>query len=143
MAARQLQRLQLRTVREKYKDGTVKVFHRTQNLVFTHADTQPARLACEICAEQDELNPVQQIAVGTATADGSRARPHKLDEEATLLLAVAADPSEFDKLRRRGWPGWAASGSQLLPPCGNECHICNPTPEDNVAAHRRARKGRK
>ena len=134
--------LRLRTAIEMYRDVTRRVFHRTTALVFTHDDTTDARALCEVCTEHDENEP-EQVAAAAATADGSRARPHRLDDEAAVLFAATADPSEFDNLRRRGWPGTAAAGSALLPPCGPECHICFPTPEDNAAAYRRARRGRK
>jgi preprotein translocase subunit YajC len=131
-----------RTVIERYKDYSRKIFHRTPELVFTHDDTDDARSLCEVCPDHDENEP-EQVATAGATADGSRTRVHKLDGAAAALFAATADPHEFDELRRQGWPGWAASGSQLLPPCGPECHICFSTAEDNIAAHRRARRKKK
>jgi hypothetical protein len=128
-----------RTVIEQYKDYSRKIFHRTTELVFTHDDTGAARALCEVCPDHDENEP-EQVAVAGAAADGSRTRMHRLDGEAAALFAATADPHEFDELRRQGWPGTAAAGSALLPPCDASCTICNPTPESNAARYRRARR---
>ena len=130
--------LKLRTITEVYKDGSRKVFHRTRKLVLSHGEDDLARALCEVCAEQSGED-AGQLPAGPSV-DGSRVRAHKLDEDADALFAATADPSEFDKLRRQGWPGTTAPASQLLPPCGDECTICNPTKESNAAAYRRARR---
>lgn len=116
---------------EVYKDGMRRVFHRTPKECFTHPDTPAAREACETCA------------VVEPAASAPERKPHRLDEEADELFARCAEPSEFDALRRRGWPGLALSASQLLPPCGAECGVCNPTSEIIMASRRRARRNAK
>jgi hypothetical protein len=133
--------LKLRTITEVYKDGSRKIFHRTRKLVLSHGEDELARALCEVCAEQSG-GDAGQLPAGPSV-DGSRVRPHKLDDEAAALFAATADPSEFDKLRRQGWPGTTVPGSQLLLPCGQECTICHPTAESNAAAWRRARKGKR
>lgn len=128
--------LRYRTCTEIYQDGTLKVFHRTETLVFTHPDSDKDHLACEVCTPAEEDIDICREVFKTDR------RPHKLDAEADELLARCADPSEFDALRRRGWPGYSV-GTQVLPPCGDKCTICTPTRESVMASHRRARKGKK
>ncbi len=129
-----------RRVVEAYSDGHREVFHRTKSEVFTHQDTAEARSHCDVCStEGEEL----RLPAASAAADGGSSRTHRLDLEAKMLQASCADPSEFDRLRLDGWPGFAAPGSHLLPPCGAECLICNPTVESSRASHRRAARIRK
>jgi hypothetical protein len=133
--------LRLRTLIEKYRDGHRELFHRTATLVFTHPDTQKAREACEVCIEESADSPALPPPEGVGS-EGERLRPHKLDAAALELFAATADPAEFDKLRKLGWPGMAAHGNQLLAPCGPECGVCNPTIEITERA-RRAKRRRK